>query len=306
LDSNLEPNGIGIWKVSHGDIQGTRGVPRGYHDRLLRNHEVAVYSDTARGQGEAFREQVQQGHVFYLCHGNDIKLLGRVTSNRAKQGSGRLKGWLVRRYTALRRPLTADTSYTGKQKGWTPNYNSTCMRVREGDEAQFEKRILKPFFGLTLQALQLGRHQIGDTRELPKDVGPVLTQLKKAGYEANQKVRRAIEIYAVKCATTYFSNLGYSIRPFGKPYDLECRSGKRRIYVEVKGTKSLGETVLLTKNEVRVAKRRGSRMALYVRHSVKVKGKREPTAFGGKQKIVRPWQISEGTLQPTVFQYKLP
>lgn len=79
-------NPLFIWKVSHGDLGGKRGVPRGYHERLLIEHKVAVYSTTRKGQGKAFREQMQKHHIFYLCHGNETILLGEITSDVVERG----------------------------------------------------------------------------------------------------------------------------------------------------------------------------------------------------------------------------
>ena len=41
--------------------------------------------------------------------------------------------------------------YTGQKKIWTSNYNSTCVKVN--DNILFEKLILQPYFGLTLDEL---------------------------------------------------------------------------------------------------------------------------------------------------------
>jgi hypothetical protein len=40
--------------------------------------------------------------------------------------------------------------YAGVKKGWTPNYNSTCMAVPNEEINLFESEILMPFFGKRL------------------------------------------------------------------------------------------------------------------------------------------------------------
>ena len=47
-----------------------------------------------------------------------------------------------------------------------------------------------------------------------------------------------------------------------EPFDLLCREGDRELRVEVKGTTSLGLSVLLTRNEVRHAQENSGRVAL--------------------------------------------
>ena len=131
------------------DLDGQRGVPRGYHERLLRQRKLAVYSTTAKGQGKAFQEQMGEGDIFYLCHANKVILLGEITGE-AEKGRGRLTGWLLRPYRVLRRPTASRARYGGKRLGWTPNYNSTCKPVPAEEVAEFERRILKPFFGMKL------------------------------------------------------------------------------------------------------------------------------------------------------------
>ena len=46
--------------------------------------------------------------------------------------------------------------------------------------------------------------------------------------------------------------------------------------------------------------------ALFIVHSVAVKGKRKPTVSGGKMIFLRPWDITKGTLQPRGFVFTLP
>lgn len=304
-------NPLFIWKVSHGDLGGQRGVPRGYHERLLRHHKVAVYSTTRKGQGEAFRRQMKRHDIFYLCHANEIILLGEIISGEVERGRGNLDGWLLRPYRILRRLTATDTRYSGKRFGWTPNYDSTCKLVPLEEHAGFEKRILKPFFGMKLEEL-LGRRRggLGGRRTIP---GPNENSApkpppagKKAGIESDPRIKKAIEDHAMRLAEEYFRHAGYEVTTKGKPYDLRCRKGMRLKYVEVKGTTTKGESIRLTKNEVGFARGNRKRMALYVRHSVRVKGRKNPTAFGGKARRLDPWDIYEGKLQATEFEYVLP
>jgi len=111
-----------------------------------------------------------------------------------------------------------------------------------------------------------------------------------------------IEELAVKKAVKYFRNLGYAVRNVGnkKSYDLECRKGNINIHVEVKGTTTGGESIILTPNEVANAK--GHRSALFVLHSIKKRGR--SGVKGGMRFVLNPWRIkAHGELIPSLYRY---
>ncbi len=62
-----------------------------------------------------------------------------------------------------------------------------------------------------------------------------------------------------------------------------------------------GDSVILTHREVEGA--RSGASALYVLHSVKLKG---DNASGGKERVIHKRVIGEGRLTPLNFTYKLP
>lgn len=61
-----------------------------------------------------------------------------------------------------------------------------------------------------------------------------------------------------------------------------------------------GTSVSLSPNEVEPG-RKHKNSALFIVHSVKVKGKRNPIVSGGKERFLNPWDISTGTLKPRGF-----
>ncbi|MCJ7834971.1 EVE domain-containing protein [Cuneatibacter sp. NSJ-177] len=150
-----------FWKISHG--------PDFFSDSELRALEekrvIVVNKDTKPkgtckvSQGDSFMLSMKKGDYFYLCYGNSIQLLGRISSDEATENPEKQGGWYQREYTLIAK--SKDTSpYTGAQKWWTPNDNSTCIEVREGDRAQWEALILQPYFGLTLPALLEDSHDV--------------------------------------------------------------------------------------------------------------------------------------------------
>jgi len=91
------------------------------------------------------------------------------------------------------------------------------------------------------------------------------------------------------------------------PYDFECRTGKRRVYVEVKGTSGDGATFPITAGEKNHLEKHISGSVILVVHSIQVSKGRPPRASGGR---VRKWPgrqlLDVAEFAPTQFIVKLP
>lgn len=83
------------------------------------------------------------------------------------------------------------------------------------------------------------------------------------------------------------------------PFDLLCRDGDRELRVEVKGTTSLGLSVLLTRNEVRHVQANLDRVALFVVSEIKSIG--SGSCSGGIVQVHGPWDIRRSELDPVVL-----
>ena len=148
-----------LWKISHG--AGSRGIPDAVKPILEHRHVVAVHGATkAKGiskksQGQAFVEEIRQGDYFFLCYGNRIQLLGKITTEQAAPNPEMGDGWLEHGYQVVATPLL-EVPYTGQAKWWTPNDNSTCVQVGEEDFSLCEELILKPYFGVNVEQLLEG------------------------------------------------------------------------------------------------------------------------------------------------------
>ncbi len=139
-----------FWKISHGDISPE-------HRKIFRDRNVVVVNGrtNAKGgadvsQGEDFIENIKKGDFFYLCYSSSIQLFGQFTDDLAAENPEKEDGWYERPYRVIAESKNID-SYKGTQKWWTPNDNSTCIRV--DDKKQFEKLILKPYFDLRIKEL---------------------------------------------------------------------------------------------------------------------------------------------------------
>lgn len=127
------------------------------------------------------------------------------------------------------------------------------------------------------------------------------------GFASSPQVRRAVEEYAMRCATNYFVERGYLVTPVGKPYDLECRKGQELLFVEVKGTQSAGSQVILTRNEVEFACNPANEMALFIMSGVAVAGTDlAPIVTGGDMRVICPWRIEKHHLSAISYDYAVP
>ena len=88
-----------------------------------------------------------------------------------------------------------------------------------------------------------------------------------------------------------------------EPFDLLCREGDRELRVEVKGTGSLGLSILLTRNEVRHAQENKGHVALFVVSNIAANA---AGCAGGTVRIIEPWDILECELEPVAFDCLLP
>lgn len=126
------------------------------------------------------------------------------------------------------------------------------------------------------------------------------------GFNVTPELRRKIEAFAMSKATEYFGK-DYDVKDVSrtKPYDLECWRGQHMLRVEVKGTQSVGSSVILTFNEVENAKI--NTCALFVVHSIKcVKSEDTVIPESGELMILNPWQIDlHGSLKPISFIYEI-
>lgn len=151
LYANLLPT---FWKISHGNDCITDAEASSFDKRRI----VVVHKDTAAkgkskiAQGEDFMTNMKKGDFFYLCRGNSIRLLGRIDTDEVDENAEKQDGWCERSYTIIAESRDK-AGYSGDKKWWTPNENSTCIQVPEGEVDLFEQNILKPYFDVTATEL---------------------------------------------------------------------------------------------------------------------------------------------------------
>ncbi|MFC9437353.1 MrcB family domain-containing protein [Nocardia sp. NPDC057030] len=167
-------------------------------------------------------------------------------------------------------------------------------------------------------------YQIDDeTAFIPGDVAPEIVDAEVAAVESAGHPRRAagqgsglshaektaIEDHSVKLAIEHFKARHYTVQNTGKKksYDLLATLGSEKVYVEVKGTVSRGEQVILTYNEVEHHLEVHPNNALVVVHSIDLDRKQTPpVASGGTVVVHQPWQINVTMLRPISYRYTTP
>ena len=113
----------------------------------------------------------------------------------------------------------------------------------------------------------------------------------------------AVEAHAMNMATEFYSTAWDVQDVHGtESYDLICRRGNEVKHVEVKGTTTDGEEVILTPNEVRHAQENPC-TALFVVSNIKVERAEDGTvtATGGKHHCYDPWRLRRRNADPRRF-----
>ena len=149
--TNLAPN---FWKISHGtdcisDLEVKKFEEKGV---IVVHKDTPAKAKSKVSQGEDFIKNIKKGDYFYLCRGNSIKLLGCISSDEVRDNKDKNDGWCERDYIIIAK--SSDVSpYTGNQKWWTPNDNSTCSCIQNTELSLFEDYILIPYFNTTVNNL---------------------------------------------------------------------------------------------------------------------------------------------------------
>jgi hypothetical protein len=141
----------------------------------------------------------------------------------------------------------------------------------------------------------------GDTKNADSDKSG------SQGYEQDPEMRSAVELYAESIATRHYESQGYQVEKFGKPFDLLCKKEGELIHVEVKGSRSKLDTVILTINEVSDAENAAWQSDLFVVDQIVVeRNGKDLAASGGAARVIQKWVPAKEMLAPSQFRYRLP
>ncbi|WP_115861843.1 MrcB family domain-containing protein [Lysobacter silvisoli] len=128
------------------------------------------------------------------------------------------------------------------------------------------------------------------------------------GFALSADERRAIELRAMRLATTRLQELGFRVEDVSKmgSFDLLATRGDETVRVEVKGTTGNLGAILLTANEVQLHLKAYPANALMVVHGIElVERDGSPLAVGGTLQSWMPWALDIDLLKGITFKYQL-
>jgi hypothetical protein len=151
---------------------------------------------------------------------------------------------------------------------------------------------------------QRPRKRRGSSAEIVDDAAVEALEMSHArshGFMLDSKLRAALEQHSMDAAKCHFRSLGYAVEDCSKnhPYDLRCVREKETRYVEVKGTQTDGQEIILTCGEVEFARKNAANMVLFILHSIAVSKDRKLSK--GEAKILQPWTVEQATLNPLSY-----
>lgn len=164
----------------------------------------------------------------------------------------------------------------------------------------------------TGQAPEAVTPEVAAAMQLVDEVAKPLRKRKGTGqgFGLTAGERRAVEVCAMSRAVTYLNERNYTTKDVSatESYDLLATDTNGQEYVvEVKGTTSGPNEVVLTTNEVRVNQARYPHTFLIVVHGVRLdRSLSPPTASGGDLLVVHPWKIDNQGLTPLSYRYQVP
>ena len=144
-----------------------------------------------------------------------------------------------------------------------------------------------------------------------EEISPVTRPLRtgnKQGRGLSAKERKIVELHAMNLVRGYLSKHWQEVKDVSAthPCDFLCSSDGHKLYVEVKGTTGLGESVIITRNELALARTESPNTSLAVVSQIKLeRGAGDPVASGGNLMVMSPWEIREDDLEPLAFDLNL-
>ena len=129
------------------------------------------------------------------------------------------------------------------------------------------------------------------------------------GFGHSAATRREVELHAMRAATDHFVSAGFEVEDVSgtHPYDLRCRREEEVLLVEVKGTVTGGEQVILTLNEVTIAQSGDHQMALFVLSRIFLRDRDgDVEVTGGEAHVLSPWRAPKDLLTPISFRCQVP
>lgn len=140
-----------FWKISHGT--NNTGLSKVEREDCERRNVITLHSKTPGAgtsrisQGDLFMHALRRGDFAYLCYAGEVKRLIQITDDECRP-SNLEKDWVERSYRVIAETKN-ENHYPahGFRKVWTPNNNSTFVRIPDEAYADFDDKLLRPYFG---------------------------------------------------------------------------------------------------------------------------------------------------------------
>jgi hypothetical protein len=198
---------------------------------------------------------------------------------------------------------------------WTP-YSGESMRTFQGYLVKLPRAVIEFIPELDRPIVALERQDTTPIRLVDVEAaeGAVGASAGKSrqqsgqGFRQDQAVKVAIEAHAMDAAIEYWTQQGEVADVHGnQSYDLMCVIGGQKKHIEVKGTTTAGDEVILTPNEVAHA-RKYPHVCLFIVLDIEVTRHTDGHigSAGGSAWVLDPWRIDDGTLTPLGFKYEVP
>jgi hypothetical protein len=176
-------------------------------------------------------------------------------------------------------------------------------------------RLLLTFAGRDIEFVRQRLSGIGTVME-PDVVGAVVDLAAGRprrgagqGFLVSVEMRQVLERHAMDAAIAWYSSQGWECEDVSRreSYDLRCRRQGTVLHVEVKGTTTVGDRVIVTRGEVDEARRLAPDTELFVLADVHLTTAPDGVvvAAGGRRRVSSAWGMDSDALVPLGFELRL-
>ena len=195
-----------------------------------------------------------------------------------------------------------------KVKRGNPGQSNAFYKLKESGQP---KDFSEPVNEWILQAIDYvknykGMYLSGFDNEVQENITTSTHSFGGQGFQSDVETRLMIEAYSMKLCQSHYEEQHYEVTDVSAnhPYDLLIKKKDEEFYVEVKGTQTKADNIILTKNEVYLSKNSGNRMILFIVHSIEM-NKKSVKKGSGTVKIIKPWVVNPDMLTPISYTYKM-
>ena len=140
---------VKIWKLAHSHLGDN-------YQNAIDDNIACLGNDTGKNQADKFKK-ANIGDLFYLLSAQnprEISLIGKFVNQEIIDASKYRNNYIGRKYEILYKAKNKDFNLDG-QEGWKPSGQTTFYEIPKKDYFEFEEKILKPNFGITLDDLDI-------------------------------------------------------------------------------------------------------------------------------------------------------